>query len=241
MELIIDNREKIKNNFSQKIEKKLINLELGDYIIKYKENDILIIERKTISDYCASIKDGRHREQKSRLISKYKPNQIIYLVEGDLQFKNDKYNRITSDTIVSSIINTMCRDNIHVFHTKNSDETIFFIESICKKIKKQGTKFLENKTYHSDNLFNNLTKTCKNSNIDKELCSKLMLSNIPSISIKTAERILMNFGSIKDIINTLSAMKEEERVSYVQNLPSNDEKFRKIPKNAAKNLIEYLI
>ena len=68
-----------------------------------------------------------------------------------------------------------------------------------------------------------------------------MLSNIPSISIKTAERILMNFGSIKDIINTLSALKEEERVSYVQNLPSNDEKFRKIPKNAAKNLIEYLI
>ena len=79
---------------------------------------------------------------------------------------------------------------------------------------------------HKDDLFNNLTKTTKNSNIDKELCSKLMLANIPNISIKTAERILMNFGSLRNLINTLYDMKGD-RVKYIQNLPSLDEKFEK--------------
>ena len=60
-----------------------------------------------------------------------------------------------------------------------------------------------------------------------------MLANIPNISMKTAERILMNFGSLRNLINTLYDMKEEDRVNYIQNLPSLDEKFRKIPSSAA--------
>ena len=241
MKLIIDNRENIKELFQISENVTFDNLEIGDYLIKNEEKDILIIERKTINDYCASIKDGRNREQKKRLLSKFTKNQIIYLVEGSLDFVQSKYNRVNSDTVVSSILNTMMRDGIHVFHTKDSEETVFFIESICKKISKQGISFLENKTSHQDDLFNNLTKTTKNSNIDKELCSKLMISNIPTISIKTAERILMNFGSIQNLINTLSVMEEDKRISYIQNLPSNDKNFRKISKTSAKNLIKFLI
>jgi len=241
MKLIIDNRENIKDLFNLDENVKFENLEIGDYIIQSEEKDVLIIERKTINDYCASIKDGRHREQKKRLLSRYNKNQIIYLVEGNLDFAQSKYNRVNSDTVVSSILNTMMRDGIHVFHTKDSNETVFFIQSICKKITKQGISFLENRTSHQDDLFNNLTKTTKNSNIDKELCSKLMLANIPSISIKTAERILMNFGSIHNLINTLFKMDDDKRIEYIQNLPSNDKNFRKISKTSAKNLIKFLI
>ena len=160
MELVIDNRENIKTDFNNQDTLKYDNLEVGDYLIKYKDKDVLVIERKTINDYCASIKDGRHREQKKRLLVKYSKNQIIYLVEGDLDFIESKYNRVNSDTLTSSILNTMMRDGIHVFHTKDSKETIFFIESICKKISKQGITFLDSKTTHHDDLFNNLSKTC---------------------------------------------------------------------------------
>ena len=71
MELIIDNRETIKDYFQDKDYVKIKNLDIGDYIFKYDDKDILIIERKTIEDYAASIKDGRHREQKQRLLSNY--------------------------------------------------------------------------------------------------------------------------------------------------------------------------
>ena len=70
MELIIDNRENIKEMFTKNDNVSFTNLEIGDYIIKYKSSDVLVIERKTIDDYCASIKDGRNREQKKKTFSK---------------------------------------------------------------------------------------------------------------------------------------------------------------------------
>ena len=131
MKLIIDQREfslinkinELLANFQFKnIDVEVANLHIGDILVKNEDTTFLIIERKTINDYCASIKDGRNREQKKRLLSKFTKNQIIYLVEGSLDFVQSKYNRVNSDTVVSSILNTMMRDGIHVFHTKDSKE-----------------------------------------------------------------------------------------------------------------------
>lgn len=78
MELLIDNRESIKHNFNSELNIHFKNLDLGDYILKYKEKVIFIIERKTIEDYTASIKDGRYREQKLRLINNYTKKHFIF-------------------------------------------------------------------------------------------------------------------------------------------------------------------
>ena len=65
IELIIDYREhKLKEYFKDNKYLTIENLVLGDIIIKYNNNIILLIERKTICDLGASINDGRHREQK---------------------------------------------------------------------------------------------------------------------------------------------------------------------------------
>ena len=76
MKIIIDNRERelVKllkafsdnNGFNFVIE--VEKLDLGDIIIKDdNDNTKLIIERKTISDLAASIRDGRYKEQSYRL------------------------------------------------------------------------------------------------------------------------------------------------------------------------------
>ena len=155
--LIIDNREKIKNLVLEKIpDAKLENLSLGDYIYKIDDEEFIIIERKTISDYAASIQDGRNREQKARLLEHYPKNKIIYLVEGSLNKDNSssKYNKINADTIISSIINTIFRDEIQVFHTSCQDETVFLLNSIYQKLEKQGKKFLEGKVSLENSLIN---------------------------------------------------------------------------------------
>ena len=98
MKLYIDNREpkeiinyikylidESKNKLFISIEIK--SLDLGDYIIydeKY-EKDLIIFERKTLSDLESSIKDGRYSEQSLRLSSKSLHNHnIIYLIEGSI-------------------------------------------------------------------------------------------------------------------------------------------------------------
>ena len=75
MKIIIDNREKklipliqalnidLKLSFDIEISK----LDLGDFIIQDTEgNNILIIERKSLSDLATSIRDGRYAEQSYR-------------------------------------------------------------------------------------------------------------------------------------------------------------------------------
>ena len=82
LELVIDQRE-------QKIKKLWTGdatyeaLDIGDFVFRCGNETILIIERKTASDLAASIRDGRNREQKARLLhSGISRDRIMYLIEG---------------------------------------------------------------------------------------------------------------------------------------------------------------
>jgi len=96
MRLIIDERE---TNIYEKIQQllgtsplKTIDivkkvLPLGDFILETNEGRVLaIIERKSLSDLLASIKDNRYEEQSYRLShsDECSPSQIIYVIEGAL-------------------------------------------------------------------------------------------------------------------------------------------------------------
>ena len=70
MQFIIDNREKeLKDYFKNNDNIKFENLDIGDIVIKDNDKIIMMIERKTLEDLSASIKDGRYKEQKIRLKS----------------------------------------------------------------------------------------------------------------------------------------------------------------------------
>jgi ERCC4-type nuclease len=61
------------------IEKKVITL--GDIHFVNDEKEVLIIERKSLSDLIASIKDGRYEEQSYRLINSsgmYRQSYCVY-------------------------------------------------------------------------------------------------------------------------------------------------------------------
>ena len=46
---------------------------------KLENKNFIIIERKTVEDLAASIKDGRYREQKARLLKHFSKNQILIM------------------------------------------------------------------------------------------------------------------------------------------------------------------
>jgi len=93
MRLIIDNRE---HDLIEKCQQ-IINLNpnyttietdvlpIGDILVKTDEGkDVMIVERKTLQDLIASIKDKRYEEQSHRLknASGFAPHNIFYLIEG---------------------------------------------------------------------------------------------------------------------------------------------------------------
>ena len=132
MNILIDNRENdlidIFESDSNMIPITKLNLDIGDILIQ-SEKFTIIIERKTISDLDASIKDGRYKEQKFRINEYLKQNsaRCIYIIEGNY---NAKKFRVGRKTFINTCYHTMIRDSIFILFTKNVNETYEWIISL---------------------------------------------------------------------------------------------------------------
>tara|TARA_B100001121_G_scaffold305577_1_gene323342 strand:- start:744 stop:1427 length:684 start_codon:yes stop_codon:yes gene_type:complete len=193
MEIIIDNREnsliKLLEENNETFIKK--NLEIGD--IQYIENDklIYIIERKTINDLGASIKDGRYKEQKMRLLSNHS-NNIYYIIEGNI----DDCNTLNRKALLGSIINMSFRDNIKVINSNNIKDTYDIIIQIRRKYNEGKFKEVESST---DNYVSSI-KMNKKENMSKEICNIVQLATIPGVSQKISKIIIEKYETLSNLI-----------------------------------------
>jgi ERCC4-type nuclease len=133
------------------------NLPIGDFIIADENEEKIIIERKTVADLLASIKDGRYEEQSYRLSGlKQHNHNIVYLIEGDVnkvnRFKSD--NRTEKLTAYSAMFSLNYFKGFSVFRTFSIDETALIICNMAYKLEKStssGKKgFYKNVTQHSE-------------------------------------------------------------------------------------------
>lgn len=245
MELIVDNRESTKSYFEEKNYEwiRFENLDIGDYMFKYEDKIILVIERKSIEDLASSIKDGRYREQKTRLLNNYSKNNVLFLIEGNLMFDNKSvnFNKVDKYTIYSTLINLYIRDNFNVYTSYSYDHTIDFLENIANKIKKQGNKLIENFLNTKDDYNTSLLNTIipkKNKNISPILVYKSQLCNIPNISSTFADVIIEKYPNMPTLVKELESLEYSEKINSIENLYyiKNDKK-RKIGNKVATNLI----
>lgn len=119
--LKIDNREpdNIKKEFSNAV---FDNLNVGDYIYECNGIPKLIIERKTINDLSCSIKDGRFRDQRKRMLETN--IKIVYIIEGNV---------IHDRMILGALENLAIRHNICLIPTQNEKQTIDVLKSLMAK------------------------------------------------------------------------------------------------------------
>lgn len=97
---------------------------------KKKTTNFYIIERKTLADLSSSIKDSRFREQKSRLLSVYPSNKIIYIIENS---KRTKF-MLAENILRSAILNLSLKHSFTVFHSKDPKDTAQIIKDIEQKM-----------------------------------------------------------------------------------------------------------
>jgi ERCC4-type nuclease len=151
------------------------NLPIGDIVIyDDKLQERIVIERKSIRDLSASIKDGRYEEQSYRLNGLHHENHnIIYLIEGDLNGKNSFKDRIDKITLYSAMFSLNHYKGFSVLRTFTQDETSLVICNMAYKMHKCD---LENKKayYQTTNLVTNRNET--NENEDTE--ENTILSNL---------------------------------------------------------------
>ena len=207
---------------------------------------MLLIERKTITDLSSSIKDGRHREQKKRLLCcGISTDKILYLLEGDVN--NTYRGRVKTRTIIGSIINTIIRDNIKVYRTDNLIDTKIFIERIYDKLLKDPAKMINNSI--SKMLYESTVKIAKKDNMTPDICSVIQMAQIPGISSKIARTIIDEYGSLYNLCLRYRELGilEESNHSKCEELLSNlkyktkTDKWIRIGDKRSKYVYEYLV
>ncbi|MAR49587.1 MAG: hypothetical protein CML42_00500 [Rhodobacteraceae bacterium] len=247
MKLIIDNREKkiiplikaLNHDLELNIEIEIQMLPLGDFIIQDKDKDIVIFERKALSDLASSTKDGRYSEQSFRLSNQNIHNHnIMYIIEGDLNRYNSKFTRVPKTTLINAMISLQYYKGFSVIRTLSMLETSeYILRYISKMSKSKKSAFYtdNNKSLDNSNYCQVVSKVKKN-NITPENIGEIILSQIPGVSPKISMGIMKHFTSLHDLLTKLY-----ENHNCLKNLKIDTNASKKVPKKAIDNIIQYLL
>ena len=241
MKIQIDYREKDLITNINKINKKNIsieicNLPLGDIcILDDSNNDIVLIERKTLKDLASSILDGRYKEQSFRLNNYNLCNHnIIYLIEGNIHlYEPNKYGRsISKESLYSAITSIFYSKGFSIYKSINLEESAEFILQMTEKLSKiKPSNITDCKDYVE------VCNKVKKNNITPNNIFPIMLSQIPGVSQQSANALSEEF---KDIENLIQCLKTDSNVLNDVCTISKDGKKRRLNINCKQNIYNFV-
>jgi ERCC4-type nuclease len=207
---------------------KVTSLPIADFIIQNDNEEIMMaIERKSISDLCSSITDGRFREQKQRLLdSIVDPAKISYVIEGSKSSKNVLPKKI----INGAILNLIYKHNYKVIHTENKIDTFDCIIMLYTKFSSNDINNINSSTQHK---LIKKSESIQNNKLANILCL------IPGVSKTIAQKIVEKYSSLLCLINEYNQL---EDISAKQLLLTDLQitNTRKIGKALSKKIYEWL-
>ncbi len=242
--IYIDNRERDLIELLKKENEGVLfeetNLEVGDIQFRKDEFIFMVIERKTFSDLSASIKDGRYKEQKQRLLhSLPKQTRKIYLIEGN-DMRDFHLDKSVFDGVM---INNVIRDHIMIYRTKNLEDTMNWFVKIKEHVDKKLEEILisiEDK--EGDTPEYQVMKMVKKENLNEKVAFKTMLSVIPQISNSIAEVLYEKYKNMENFIKEVRRFGEDDYVKMMRVL--SEERYgtnqRRMGEPIAKKILIYL-
>ena len=239
------------------------NLPIGDIILCKNEHEKVVIERKSLRDLTASIKDGRYEEQSYRLNGLPLHNHnIVYLVEGDVNKFNVFKDRMEKLTLYSAMVSLNFYKGFSVMRSFTIEESALIICNMAHKIGKCEAdgkqmfycELLENVEVNQESKgddsetppfskvdkvdsYCTVAKKVKKDNITPQNIGEIMLSQIPGISSTTAIALMEKFKTFQNLV-----IKINENEQCLKDLSYTNSKglTRKINKTALNNILTYL-
>lgn len=159
----------------------------GDYLL---DSDLLV-ERKTIPDFCHSIKDGRLFNQAKLLAMS--PVPAVYILEGkNRQFKDTDFSR---QAIQSILISLSLSFRLPIIKTRDFQESVQVMLQCFKQLTKDRL---------DDQRF--FPKSLRRKNPPLHVQKVQILEGFPGVGVDRADRLLTKFGSLHAVF---TAEKEE--------------------------------
>lgn len=233
MNLEIDFREhKLLAYIGNTQDLKIKPLVLGDFRI-YTDTHEILIERKTWTDVRASIRDGRFREQRSRLLlwrSESSERQIIYIVEGkfDNEFLIEK----------QAMYRLMIGYSIPLFFTETMEQTWDTVSFISTS---DSDKFFRTRSIEQDQIEARFKGVHKKNYENAKLFFLQILFSIRGISSPMAIAIGEHFQSCHEFFRQYqdNPQELEQTLSDIRYVMSGN-KEKKLTKSIIQKILNYL-
>ena len=218
-------------------------LPLGDIVVcDDDDKERVIIERKTLRDLAASIRDGRYCEQAYRMNEcSIHNHNVYYLIEGDL----DKYIpgkvKIDRSALVSATITLGFFKGFSTYKTKNVSESADWLFQFADKLDKKGELGYFEKTKGEESggpSYSEVIKRTKKECVTPSNIGEIMLAQIPNVSIACASHLIYGFGNLPNIIK---ALENNEHALDGICITNKTGKIRRISKTSIANIYRYLI
>ena len=225
-------------------------LPIGDIIICDDKEEKLIIERKSVSDLLASIKDGRYEEQSYRLNGLPQHNHnIIYLIEGDVnnvnRFRTD--NKIEKLTLYSAMLSLNYYKGFSVFRSFSLVETATIVCNMAYKLEKDSTSkkpFYQNTPiiHQHTSIVEEVTKPSeeKEEKEDAEHCEKDYVSVIKKVKKENitpeniGEIMLCQIPGISSVTALAIMEKYKSLPNLIKEIENNQDCLKDITSTNAK-------
>ncbi len=191
-----------------KVQHDMKQLHVGDIHIGDPNKPALVLERKTFSDFEASIMDKRYREQRGRLLAFGSETgaRVGYILEGIPSEKQQRIGdslfvktslatgpRLSETAIMKIISRLMYRHGIPVFRTLSVEGTAQLVEGLWSQWVE------DNSVFHVETAPQRATDGIqivkKNNSEDPLLFGSSMLCLVTGVSPRIAEAWLTAFGS----------------------------------------------
>lgn len=249
MKIVVDNREHslikllkaLNNDYEYNIPIVVEKMDLGDIAIHFDDEEIILMERKKLSDLASSIRDGRYKEQSYRLNGNSLHNHnIMYIIEGNICRYNGKFSKVKPETLYVSMFCLQYFKGFSVFRTMDVTETAEYILRITNKLRREKEKygFYHSKFVDKPKSYTNVVKKVKKDNITADNIGAILLSQIPGVSSKTAEIIINKYQTI---LNLLQCLEKNNNCLNDLTYKTSKGQDRRISQTAIKNIIQYLL
>jgi ERCC4-type nuclease len=227
---------------------------IGDILLRTQEGkELVLFERKSLSDLLASIKDGRYKEQSHRLThtSGLIPHNIVYIIEGALSTLRSPTDK---KLVYSAITSLSFFKGFSVFRTNTIMETAEIIHAMAHKIQKDYSlprepseepleKVELNRPCDMGVSYSTFVKKARKDNITPENIGEIFLCQIPGISSTIATEILRHFdGSFSTLLHEIKTNKDKTKgILNTIYMDCVGDKKRKLSSSVIASLEKYLI
>lgn len=157
----------------------------------------IILERKTVADFDASIKDGRYDEQRGRMLAyaQERGAKVAYVVEGHIEKSS-----LGPVALVKKIAHAELNHGIPVFRTFSQVETARLCEALLA-MWADGKFGADAGTGRAQRAADGIHIVKKANSEDPHQFALQILCQCPGLSVKAAEALLAEFGGLRQVLD----------------------------------------